>query len=175
MTPFIMVHHRVLPFLCFATPALAALELSSYGNVAIHGTPASVGKVADLEMALPIDGSLAVSGSLVFPSRGFYAFNCSYSGGQLVFVWLADHLVCHTDPPFGTAPHSNDGSIVNPLMAKAVGDTVPIVVHVYSASLNNSGVATSGPDAHVSIRWAKLAAPLPRTAEPRSRRRRPPW
>ena len=30
----------------------------------------------------------------------YYAFNCTYGGGQLVFVWLADHLICHTDPPF---------------------------------------------------------------------------
>jgi hypothetical protein len=148
--------------------ARAALLRQTYKNSALAGPPVAITTLTNGgELSLSsVGGSTAVSGTLTYDASAFYAFNCSFSGGQIVFVWVGDHLVCHTDPPFGSrSPSGTDGSIVNPLRGVS-GQSVPLLVHVYSASLNNSGVATSGPDAHVSIRWANFAAPLPRTATP---------
>ena len=116
-----------------------ALLRETYANSALSGKPTSSEVInSDLKVSFQNHGSTALSGTLKYPiSSGFYAFDCSFSGGQLVFVWVADHLVCHTNPPFGhcasdcKGPSScMDGSISNPLRASPNNARLPLLVHV---------------------------------------------
>ena len=61
--------------------------------------------MADLQLTIPLSttiGSAEVVGTLTFPKETSYAFECTFAEGMMAFVWIRDHLVCHTRPvPFG--------------------------------------------------------------------------
>lgn len=102
-----------------------------------------------------------VLGQLTYPETANYAFSCNFTNAQLVLVWIDDHLVCHSDPPFGNTPSSTDGCPENPLVGTQ-GQSVPVLVHVYS----NAGAAndtTGEGQLHVDIKWQILQAPSDRT------------
>ena len=151
--------------------AQGALRFETFENVALSGSPSSSGAIdSELRLAVPVGGSTSLSGTLTYPTTGYYSFLCDFAGGQLVFVWILDHLVCHTNPPFGTRGQSTeDGTIVNPLRSRE-GQSVPILIHIYSASLDDSGVATSEANASLSVNWLAQDAPLPLGGEPASGR-----
>ena len=143
--------------------ALAELVLDSYDACAIYGPPTSHSAVSSLEFELPSFGcSAEVTGTLNLTGANFFSFDCSFIGGQLVFLWVGDHLVCHTNPPFGNSPSSTDGSPENPLPG---GTAMPVVIHVYAKS-DAPGTVTSNATAGVAIRWAMLQAPLAAGAKP---------
>ena len=145
-------------------PSLAELVLDSYDTCAIHGPPTSHAAVSSLEFEIPSFGcSAEVTGTLNLTGANFFSFDCSFTGGQLVFVWVGDHLVCHTDPPFGNTPSSTDGSAENPLPG---GTALPVVIHIYAKS-DAPGTVSSNATARVAVRWAMLQAPLAAGAKPR--------
>ena len=154
----------MLPFLLFLALATADLRVDFFKGAAIGGKPATSSTVDSLQIALHnFSGSAELSGLLNLPpgAASYYAFDCSFDGGQIAYVWIDDHLICHTDPiPFGNTPSSTDGSIENPLVGSASAHARVVLVHVSSASTDGSGAITSGPTASVSVRWARLAAPL---------------
>ena len=142
----------------------AGLRVKYYAGATISGHPISIGTVDSLELALHnFSGSAEVSGVLSLPGDAaqYYSFDCSFSGGQLVYVWLDDHLVCHTELQFGNSAWSTDGSVVNPLVSRlsSAGSWV-VLVHVASASIDGSGTVTSRSSASVIVRWSGLAQPL---------------
>jgi hypothetical protein len=155
--------------------AMGALLRETYANNALSGKPTSssvldtgLGGPGGALISIPAGGSTALSGTLSPPwpqkGTGYYSWDCDFSGGQIVMVWISDHLICHTNPPFGErSVSSTDGTVVNPLPGKA-GQTWPILIHIYSASLDSTGKATSLPDASLAVRWAAQSAPLPLSA-----------
>ena len=154
----------LLLLLTGVSPSLAELVLDSYDTCAIHGTPTSHTAVSSLEFEIPSFGcSAEVTGTLNLTGANFFSFDCSFTGGQLVFVWVGDHLVCHTDPPFGNTPSSTDGSAENPLPG---GTALPVVIHIYAKS-DAPGTVASNATARVAVRWAMLQAPLAAGAKPR--------
>ena len=138
------------------------LTLDQYHTAALHGKPASSGTVDNLDFNLDFTGSAEITGMLAL-TESLYSFDCTFTGGQLVFVWVGDHLVCHTDPPFGNAQSSTDGCPENPLPGNS---TMSIVIHIYSASADGSGNVTSDSTARVNVQWAAQQAPLPMGAHP---------
>ena len=157
-------------FIAIISPCctLAQLKVERFAGASPHGTPISSSTVDSLDLTLGnFTGGVAVSGQIVLPKHAasFYAFDCTFQGGQIAYVWIDDHLVCHTDPPFGNTASSTDGSVVNPLVGAGTS-TRHVLVHIASASLDGSGRVTSGPVASVSVRWAGLAAPLAAGAAP---------
>jgi hypothetical protein len=73
------------------------------------------------------------------------AFNCTFAADIIAFVWIRDHLVCHTRPvPFGNSPSSTDGSPEYPLPVKK-GQVDPLVVHVYNTGANKTSA--------INIQW----------------------
>ena len=146
----------------------ATLHVALYDDYDVGGPhPASTSSADALEFAVDVAGSAEVTGTVTLGASPYYAFNCTYGGGQLVFVWLADHLICHTDPPFpmiGQGFSSHDGSPSYPL--RGGGRALPLVIHVYAASADGSGRVTSAARARVAVRWTPLAAPLPAGATP---------
>lgn len=54
-------------------------------------------------------GSAEITGTVSYDKNTMYSFDCSFPEGTMVFVWLRDHLICHTNPPFGNSPSSTDG------------------------------------------------------------------
>jgi hypothetical protein len=75
------------------------------------------------------------------------AFNCTFAADVIAFVWIRDHLVCHTRPvPFGNSPSSTDGSPEYPLPVKK-GQVDPVVVHVYNTGANKTSA--------ISIQWVR--------------------
>jgi len=159
----------IVPISLGVAGATGALLRETYANSALFGTPSSsstidtgLGRGGGL-ISIPAGGSTALSGTLTYTQTGFYSFECAFSGGQIVLVWISDHLICHTDPPFGNSVSSTDGTVVNPLPSKA-GQQLPILIHIYSASQDSTGKATSLPDASLAVRWAAQSAPLPLSA-----------
>lgn len=154
-----------LLLLLFLAEALAELALDSYDACAIYGPPTSHSTVSSLEFELPdFKCSAEVTGMLNLSGANFFSFDCTFVGGQLVFVWVGDHLVCHTNPPFGNTPSSTDGSAENPLPG---GAALPVVIHVYAKS-DAPGTLASNTTAGVAVRWAKLHVPLAAGAKPQS-------
>lgn len=90
--------------------AAAELKLDLFENNAISGTPNTTSTVPSLDFQVAMRGSAEVTGTLTYDETSLYAFDCAFGGGQIVFVWVNDHLVCHTNPPFGNTPSSTDGS-----------------------------------------------------------------
>ena len=131
--------------------ALSALRIDSYPNAALFGLP-KTGSISSLDFTHSNFTSAEVSGQVHFAHDAFYAFDCAFAGGQLVFVWIDDHLVCHTNPPFSNSPSSTDGSAQNPIAYKS-GDKRHILIHIYST-------ATSSDAASVRVSWAPLKMPL---------------
>jgi len=149
--------------LCLAMLTTAGLRADFFDNSALHGPPSRTSSVHSLDFQVPVRGSVELTGTLAYDEATYYAFDCTFGGGQLVFVWVADHLVCHTNPPFGNTESSTDGSPEYPLPAKK-GERAPVVVHVYSYA--EAGPVTSAGTANVTVRWAKLAAPMHAGATP---------
>ena len=148
-----------------AAPTLGAssgLTMTTFGNSALHGAPLTNKTVPNLELSVPLSatvGSAEVTGSLTFDKETMVAFECTFAPGQIAFVWIRDHLVCHTRPvPFGNTPSSTDGCPEYPLPVKA-GQIDPVVVHIYNV---NASAATTA----VSVQWAELAAPLAKGSKP---------
>ena len=146
----------------------SSLKVALYDDYDVGGPqPASTSSVDALEFEVDVAGSAEVTGTVTLGASPYYAFNCTYGGGQLVFVWLADHLICHTDPPFpmtGQGFSSHDGSPSYPL--RGGGRALPLVIHVYAASADGSGRVTSSARARVAVRWSPLVAPLTAGATP---------
>ena len=141
----------------------AELVLDSYDACAIYGAPTLHSTVSSLEFELPSFGcSAEVTGTLNLTGTNFLSFDCSFIGGQLVFLWVGDHLVCHTNPPFGNSPSSTDGSPENPLPG---GTAMPVVIHIYAKS-DAPGTVASNATAGVAVRWAMQHAPLAAGATP---------
>ena len=112
------------------TALLGGLRVDHFSNAAFSGPPSATTTVDSFDLSLPnFAGSAEISGNVTFPKSSFYSFECNFSGGQLVFVWISDHLICHTDPPFGITAGSIDGSAENPLWAEA-GSQGTVLVHV---------------------------------------------
>ena len=151
---------RALALLLLACPAHAELKLEQFDNSALSGAPASTSTVPTLDFQLAdVRGSAELTGLLTYDETTNFAFDCSFTGGQIVFVWVEDHLVCHTRPvPFGNTPSSTDGSPEYPLRGKK-GAQAALVIHVYSYS-KGGGVVTSNATAGVSVRWARLVSPM---------------
>ena len=151
-------HFMLFAMIIFGLQLVAAgLRVKYYAGATISGHPISIGTVDSLELALHnFSGSAEVSGVLSLPGDAaqYYSFDCSFSGGQLVYVWLDDHLVCHTELQFGNSAWSTDGSVVNPLVSRlsSAGSWV-VLVHVASASIDGSGTVTSRSSASVSVRF----------------------
>ena len=127
--------------LLFASTS-ATLHVASYDSYDVGGPhPTSTSTVDNLDLSLPVNGSAELTGTLTLGGSPYYAFNCSFGGGQLVFVWLADHLVCHTDPPFPMAGqgHSTDGIPSNPLRGGGR------CVEVSAAKVRAAAVAAAAP------------------------------
>lgn len=141
----------------------AGLKVDTYENCALHGTPSSSSIVPLLDFQVQMGGSAEVTGTLTYEATGLYAFDCAFGGGQLVFVWVDDHLVCHTDPPFGNTESSTDGSPQYPLEVDK-GTAASIVIHIYSYA--EAGPISSAALANVTVRWAALAAPMHAGARP---------
>ena len=138
---------------------LCDLRADIYSNAALSGLPnRRPVRSLDFQLANFSGASAEVSGRLTIERASSYAFECSFAGGQLVFVWVDDHLVCHTNPPFSNTRSSTDGCPQNPIPYRH-GDTPHILLHIYSASMDGSGKVTSGDDARVSVRWVALEAP----------------
>jgi len=145
--------------------AHAELTLSIYGNSAMHGEPEVQKDIPDLDVGLPLDRaySAEVVGQLVYDADSFFAFECIFTRAQIAIVWVDDHLVCHTDPPFSTAVGTSDGTPMYPLRG-AKGKAVPLVIHVYS----NLTSATHSQELGVNVRWIHLAASVPQARAPAS-------
>ena len=88
----------------------------------MHGRPLSNTTVENLELSVPLSptvGSAEVTGSVSFDKDTMIAVACTFADGIMAFVWIRDHLVCHTRPvPFGNSPSSTDGSPEYPLPVK---------------------------------------------------------
>ena len=143
-----------------ALATMGALRVDTYSNGALHGTP-STSSVSSFDFTLTslTNGSAEVSGRLAVQQTSYFAFDCSFAGGQFVFVWIDDHLICHTDPPFSGTPSGTDGSPENPLHYVA-GESKHVLVHILSASGVAPGQPPSVDAASVRVRWAQLAAPV---------------
>ena len=133
--------------------SLSGLRVDFYPNAAVSGTPSATYAVSSTDFQLAnFPGSAEVTGMLAVSDAdtGRYAFSCSFGGGQIVMVWLNDHLICHTEPPFGNTPSSTDGCPENPL---TVGkDPLPLVINIFSVSADSSGAITSATTASVAVR-----------------------
>lgn len=132
----------------------ATLKVDTYSTSALHGTP-KTSTIDSLDFSIQPGGSTEITGTLDIPNASYYAFSCRIAGGQIVFVWIEDHLVCHTDPPFGNTNSSIDGSKENPLSYSAA-TRQHIVIHIYASSEQ----PVRDTPADVSVRWASLASPL---------------
>ena len=145
-----------------ASDAEGALHCDRFTNAALASPPILPSTTVDSSefMLSNFTGSASVSGVLLFDniSAPFFAFDCSFGGGQIAYVWINDHLVCHTDPPFGNAPGSTDGSRSNPL-PRPTSNASTILIHISSSSLDGTGAITSGTTASVRVRWAALKRP----------------
>ena len=143
---------------------LSTLRVDTYPNVALHGKPTttSIASLDNVTLSAFAGSSAEISGRVHIAADSLFAFNCTFEGSQLVFVWLDDHLICNTDPPFTHAPKGNDGCPQNPLQLRK-GDTPHVLVHVYSANLTSPA---SRDIAKIRVRWAMLAAPLAADATP---------
>jgi len=155
-----MSSSRLLPLLLLLLGGTTAdLQLEVYENCAMHGHAHVVSSVPSLHLLqVPMGCSAEVTGTLTYNATAFYAFDCSFDGGHLVFVWIDDHLVCHTDPPIARTPSSTDGSPAYPLHA-VKGETATVVIHVYAMA--PKGYVTSKPVATIDVQWAAISAPAP--------------
>ncbi len=155
----------LLPLLAAALPG--GLHVDMFTNAALAGTPSARSTVGSLDFELEMGGSAEVSGTLTLPStRSYFAFECRFAGGQLFFVWIDDHLVCHTSQ-FGHSPYATDGTPQNPLRALGGRTRLPVVVHVYSSANGSAtGDVTSSRSAQLNVTWARLAAPAEAGASP---------
>jgi hypothetical protein len=144
-----------------AAAAAAGLTLETYTNAAMSGSPLATTTVSSLDLSVPLSstvGSAEVTGTLTYPATTNYAFECTFDPGQLAFVWVRDHLVCHTHPiPFGNTPSSTDGCPEYPLPGTA-GQVMPVVVHIYNV---NASAPTK-----ISVRWAQIAHPMAKGSAP---------
>jgi hypothetical protein len=144
-----------------AEPTTSGVTMTTFGNSAMHGTPLTNTTVPNLELSVPLSptvGSAEITASLTFDKDIMVAFNCTFGEGIIAFVWIRDHLVCHTRPvPFGNSPSSTDGSPEYPLPVKN-GQIDPVVVHVYNTGANKTSAIT--------IQWAELEAPLAKGSAP---------
>jgi putative isomerase len=144
-----------------AAPAAAGLTMTTYGNTAITGTPLTNTTVPGLDLTVPFSstvGSAEVTGVVTFAKETMVAFECTFDPGQIAFVWIRDHLVCHTRPvPFGNTPSSTDGCPEYPLPVTA-GQVDPVVVHVYNVN------ATA--PVKISVQWAEIDAPMAKGSKP---------
>jgi len=155
---------RAAILLSLALAASAELALDSFDSCATTGKPTSSETVSSLDFSLPKLGCAAeVTGTITLTGAKYFAIDCTLTGGQLAFVWVGDHLVCHSNPPFGNTPSSTDGSAENPLPGN--GRELPIVIHVYAKSDPN-GTVVSNATAGVSVRWAPLASPMAAGSKP---------
>ena len=139
------------------------LTVDYYGNSALHGTPMKTTTAPNLELELDLAanvGSAEITGTVNYDQNAMYSFDCSFPAGTMVFVWLRDHLICHTNPPFGNSPSSTDGCPEYPLPGKTTDDPLPLVIHVYN--MNASATAP----AKISVQWAHLKVPLPAGSKP---------
>ena len=159
--------NTVLQVLVLATAAAlsvnaSGLTMTTFENSAMAGTPSTNLTVPSLDLTVPFSktvGSAEVVGTLTFSKATMYAFECTFDEGIMAFVWIRDHLVCHTRPiPFGNTPSSTDGCPEYPLPVKA-GQVDPLVLHVYALN------ATTGPS-KISVQWAELEAPLKAGSKP---------
>jgi hypothetical protein len=164
-------------------PLFGSLRVDSYARCWPDGAPSASASVDSASVSLRDFGcSAEVSGVLHAPP-GDYAFSCEAHGGQNVFVWVDDHLVCHSQWLFGEQGASAvDGTVANPIevrlppsslaaaaAAAAPGGTsgtvaLPFVAHIYAASSDSSGRVTSSRDAYLAVRWARVPRPLPAAA-----------
>ena len=98
------------------------LTMTTFSNSAMTGAPATNTTVPGLQLSVPLSatvGSAEITGTLTFTKETMYAFECDFGPGQMAFVWIRDHLVCHTRPiPFGNTPSSTDGCPEYPLPVK---------------------------------------------------------
>jgi putative isomerase len=140
---------------------LAVLKLETYSNAAAAGPPVTTTTVRSLDFTVPdLVGSAEVSGTLTHPADTFHAFRCSFSSGAFyAFVWLDDHLICHTNPPFGNTASSTDGSPAYPLPAK-LGQAATVVV-----KLSRTGTLSAPINASVNVQWSPLAEPTKHDAK----------
>eukprot|EP00440_Ansanella_granifera_P056074 gb/GFBE01060778.1/.p1 GENE.gb/GFBE01060778.1/~~gb/GFBE01060778.1/.p1 ORF type:complete len:828 (+),score=155.91 gb/GFBE01060778.1/:1-2484(+) len=143
----------------------AELTLDIYGNSAMHGKAESTQKLSSLDFALPLDRaySAEVTGQLVYDASDLYAFDCSFSHAQVAIVWIDDHLVCNTRPPFGATPSSTDGTPMYPLRGSKE-KAVPLVIHIYNSLTN----ATAGESLTISVKWMRLKEAVPASQAPRA-------
>lgn len=133
------------------------LTLSVYNNSAMYGEAAETKTIPGLELTLPRTTaySAEVTGTLTYDHTTFYAFSCSITNAEVAMVWIGDHLICNSNPPFGATSGSTDGTRMYPLMGQK-GQLVPVVIHVY-----NSG---SGASLGMSVQWARLQQAVPHDA-----------
>jgi len=140
------------------------VDVSIYGNSALTGTPKTKSTSPNLELELPLDDgpfSAEVLGTLRYdePDK-LHAFSCNFNstaspGSIIAFVWIGDHLVCHTQPPFGNTPDSTDGSVHNPLRNLTKTMPLTVVMHVYSSVYG----ASRGDKLGLSVQWQALSSP----------------
>lgn len=162
----------------------AALRVDTYARCAPSGTPTATVLVPSGNISLSDFGCFAEVTGVLHATPGFYTFACELKGGQNVFVWVDDHLICHSKSLFGEqGPSAVDGSVANPLEVRpkpmagrsfapnwSLGPdgnqtvALPFVAHIYAASANSTGQITSARESSVCISWAQLLEPLRATA-----------
>jgi hypothetical protein len=162
----------------------AALRVDTYARCAPGGTPTATFLVPSGNVSLSDFGCFAEVTGVLHATPGLYTFACELTGGQNVFVWVDDHLICHSESLFGEQGRSAvDGSVANPLEVrpKPMADrsfapdwsispdgnrtvALPFVAHIYAASADSTGQITSARQSSVCVRWAELSEPLRATA-----------
>jgi len=82
--------------------AASGLTMNTFGNSAMHGAPLKSSTISSLsKLSVPLSattGSAEITGTLTFKDASLYSFQCDFSPGQMAFVWIRDHLICHTHP-----------------------------------------------------------------------------
>eukprot|EP00039_Didymoeca_costata_P002667 m.61818 g.61818 ORF g.61818 m.61818 type:complete len:831 (-) comp11450_c0_seq2:48-2540(-) len=144
---------------------LGEVTVNMYNNSALVGTPHSH-RSPSLQTSFTLGKgpfSAEVYGTVLYDKPGaMYAFNCSFdydtstipATSVTVFVWVGDHLVCHTNPPFSNTAGSEDGTVDNPLRNLTNGP-VTVVMHVYTNV--NSSYSESTLD--IDVKWMALMKP----------------
>ena len=139
-------------FVALACRVGAELTVSTWGNLALEGAPlvnATAPSLSPLSLANPVPGapfSAEALGTLNLGAAGGleFVFRCEIDAAlDAAFVWVDDHLVCHTNPPFSNTRSSTDGCPQNPIPYRH-GDTPHILLHIYSASMDGSGCWPGG-------------------------------
>ena len=85
---------------------LCTLRVDRYPNAALHGKPSSTTaqSLEDVTLSGFAGKSAEISGQLEVSADSYYAFNCTFEGGQLVFVWIDDHLICQDGKVYTAVP-----------------------------------------------------------------------